>query len=174
MPIESDWFEGIIDDLLKRDELGRTIETRVVRRPTGEISHREVDIEVVDVERTVERLGYHLVRQGAPKGSRLEYMLDGRSVILRIGVNDVIAIYIKRSRLSAESGEDDLNDFVLTVNTLVHGHTIFPMVWRGRWEIAVYLHGDAEHIHREIDAYVAASPICRDARVVALSNDLRA
>ena len=60
---------------------------------SGEIEHCGIEIDMFDLEKAPEFICRFLMSRGAPKGSKLEYRIGEKEIVLPFGAAEGLAIY---------------------------------------------------------------------------------
>ena len=81
MPIErGKKYEDPLDDALKRAKLGEVTGGGSSLTKERKIEWAGIDVDLIELERGIPFLKRKLVELGAPKGSTLQYQLNGRKI----------------------------------------------------------------------------------------------
>ena len=81
MPIErSHKYEDPLDDALKMEKLGEVTGGGSSLSKENKIEWVGVDVDLIDLDRGLPFLKRKLIELGAPKGSTLEYQLNGSKI----------------------------------------------------------------------------------------------
>ncbi|PLK50146.1 hypothetical protein C0V76_07005 [Uliginosibacterium sp. TH139] len=85
MPIErGSKYEDPLDAVLKKSNLGEVTGGGSLQAANGEIKWVGVDIEVTDIHKAIPLITKTFREIGAPRGSRLEYKINGNEVVTPI------------------------------------------------------------------------------------------
>ena len=135
--------------------------------PNGEIDFCGIDIDLHDVEQGVPFICDFLSNCGAPRGSVLEYELNGEKVEQPFGFLEGLAIYLNGTDLPDEVYEKcDVNELYDEINRLLGDRGDIQGHWQGPTETALYLYGySADEMKSLIADHLANYPLCQKARV---------
>ncbi len=134
-----------------------------------EIEHAEFEIRLADLEKSIELVRLVLEEAGAPAGSELSFIRDGKDEVVRFGRKEGLAIYLDGINLPDEVYDtcscDGLAALILEALTFLGGE--IRGSWVGRSETAIYLFApDTEQLFSLIEPILAAYPLCQNARIV--------
>ena len=167
-PIDrGDYYEDPLNDLLKQSNLGEVTGggTQLADEPAG-IEFCDIEILVDDVtEDTTRGLIERLEFIGVPKGSRLILGRDGTE--LPFGKQEGLGLFLNGSDLPDEVyAESDVNHVIEECDQSMGDGGSFKGYWEGSRETALYFYGDSfAEMKAAIASFVAAYPLCQDARV---------
>lgn len=133
----------------------------------GEMSYCGIDIDLRDVEQGVPFICEFLANCGAPRGSVLEYEVNGEKVETPFGFLEGMAIYLNGTDLPDEVYEKcDVNELYEEINRLLGDRGEIQGHWQGPTETALYLYGySVDEMKSLIGDYIASYPLCQKARV---------
>ncbi len=110
--------------------------------PNGEIDFCGIDIDLHNVEQGAPFICEFLSNRGAPRGSVLEYEVNGEKVELPFGFLEGLAIYLNGTDLPDEVYEKcDVNELYDEINRLLGDRGDIQGHWQGPTETALYLYG---------------------------------
>jgi len=137
----------------------------------GEIAYCGIDIDLVDLSNGVPFICDFLAQCGAPKGSKLEYELDGQKIEVPFGVVEGLAIYLNGTDLPDEVYQEcDINEVYEEINRRLGDRGAIQGHWQGPTETALYLYGhSAAEMRNLIAGYLTEYPLCQQARAVAIA-----
>jgi len=135
---------------------------------SGEIEYVDVELELEDDPKLIEKVIDALERRGAPKHSRLSIYTDDGDRSVELGIAEGIGIYFDGVNLPAEVyRECTLDDLCEKLAPLLEDPAEIRGSWVGATQTALYLYGlDAEELWRTIEPVVRAYPLSKGARVV--------
>jgi len=133
----------------------------------GEIAYCGIDLDLRDVEKGVPFICDFLAARGAPRGSALEYELNGEKVETPFGFLEGLAIYLNGSDLPDEVYQTcDVNELYEELNRLLGDRGDIQGHWQAPTETALYLYGySADEMRSLIAEKLANYPLCQKARV---------
>lgn len=169
MPIDrGDRFEDPLQGELEKSGCAEVTGGGTMQDPeTGEISFCGIDLDMFDVQTAVPLICSTLTRLGAPKGSALEYKVDGNDVVVEFGAFEGLAVYLNGTDLPKEVyQQSDVNVVIEEINKAIDGRGAAVDFWEGPRETALYLYGiSADEMRRLIEPFMASYPLCQRARV---------
>ena len=164
-----DRYEDPLDEALGQAGLGEVSGGGSSVDPEQGIQYAGIDIELATLD-ALELVKRVLESAGAPKGSELQYEVDGESRPLQFGVTEGLAVYLDGISLPdtvyASCTADELADRIeaaLTSDPLagIRGS------WQGPEETAIYIYGtDADAMYSAIERVLREYPLCQNSRVV--------
>ena len=133
----------------------------------GEIEYCGIDLDLFDVEQGVLFVCDFLAQRGAPRGSKLQYEIDGQSVEVQFGQIQGLAIYLNGTDLPDEVYQQcDVNLVIEEINRLLADQGGIQGYWQGPTETALYLYGrSADEMRNLIANFLATYPLLQRARV---------
>ena len=133
----------------------------------GEIEYCGIDLDLFDLEKGIPFISEFLANCGSPRGSGLEYELDGEKIVAEFGFLEGLAIYLNGIDLPDEVYEKcDVNELYDEINRLLGDRGDIQGHWQGPTETALYLYGySAEEMRGLIAGHLANYPLCERARV---------
>lgn len=128
-----------------------------------------VDIELADLD-ALDLVKRVLEEAGAPRGSELQYEVEGEPRVMPFGVTEGLAIFLDGIGLSdavyAKCSCDELADQL----EVALSHDPVGEIrgsWQGPEETALFVYGrDAEWMFSAVEPVLRAYPLCQNARVV--------
>jgi len=172
MPIErGEWYEDPLGEALEENGLGEVTGGGTLTTKEGEIEYCGIDVDLFDVEKGVPFVCQFLTEQGAPKGSSLEYELNGEKKEVPFGATEGLAIYLNGTDLPDEVYQQcDINVAYDEINRLLDDRGMIQGHWQGPTETALYLYGiSADEMRERIAGYLAEYPLLQQARVVKIA-----
>lgn len=172
MPLDrGDRYEEPLAEALAENGFGEVTGGGTMTSKEGEIDYCGIDIDLFDVAKGVPFVCEFLARQGAPRGSKLQYELEGKEVEVPFGVAEGLAIYLNGTDLPDEVYQNcDVNDVYDEINRLLGDRGAIQGHWQGPTETALYLYGSsAEEMRNLVSGYLAEYPLCQRARVVKIA-----
>lgn len=108
---------------------------------------------------------------GRPRGSKLQFELDGKQVEVPFGLVEGLAVYLNGTELPDQVYKDcDVNEVYREINRLLGDRGSIQGHWQGQTETALYLYGQsADEMRGLIADYLDAYPLCQKARVVKIA-----
>ena len=166
-----EWFEDPLDEALKAEKLGEVTGGGTLQEKSGEIAWVGLDLELLDLTRSIPLVTEFLTRRGAPKGSRLEYKLRGSRMDLPFGAVEGMGVYLNGTDLPPEVYRDCGADQALDGLSLALGDLgAYANNWQGPAETALYFYGESFAAMRDAaQPFLASYPLCQHARVVQIA-----
>ena len=132
----------------------------------GEIAYCGIDLDLIDVEQAVPFICDFLAKCGAPKGSTLQYELDGEEQEVPFGFLEGLAIYFNGTDLPDEVYENcDINYVYSEITRLLGNRGEIQGHWQGPTETALYLYGySVDEMKERIRPFMSEYPLCERAR----------
>ena len=168
MPLDrGDRYEEPLREALAENGLGQVTGGGTMQSTQGEIEYCGIDIDLFDVPTGVPFICDFLAQRGAPRGSRLQYELEGTKVEVPFGVSEGLAIYLNGTDLPEEAYKRcDVNEVYEEINRLVGDRGAIQGHWQGPTETALYLYGySADEMRSLIADFTAKYPLCQRARL---------
>lgn len=172
MPVDrGERYEDPLADVLEKSEIGEVSGGGTMMTAENEIEYIGIDIDLVKLGNVPEYVAYVLTELGAPKGSELQYEVDGQATTLPFGECEGIGVYLNGSDLSDEVYEEnDINDLWDELDEALGDVGDIRSYWEGPTETALYLYGDsAAEMRRLIEEIVGRHPLCERCRIVDLT-----
>lgn len=172
MPMDrGERYEDPLIDALEANGYANVTGAGTMQSDNGEIDFCGIDIDLIDIAKGVPFICETLTKLGAPKGSQLEYEVDGKPTQVPFGKNEGLAIYLNGTDLPDQVyAECDVNDLFAEVNRLLGEEGSIQGHWQGPTETALYLYGpSAEKMRSLIANHLATYPLCQKARVVQIA-----
>lgn len=170
-PIErGEIFEDPLDEALSEGNLGHVIGGGTMQLKSGEIEYCDIEIEVEGPTQRVESLVIQTLESlGAPKGSKLIVVAEGREVAF--GQNEGMAIYLNGTDLpEATYRECDSNFVYSELDRLLGDEGRVFSYWEGPTETAFYLYGRSFSTMLErVSELLRTYPLCSKCRVVQIA-----
>jgi hypothetical protein len=137
----------------------------------GEIEYCGIDLDLHDVEQAVPFICQILTECGAPRGSKLEYEVEGRQHEVPFGVIEGLGLYFNGTDLPDEVyQQNDINDVYEEINRLLEDRGQILGHWNGPTESALYLYGfSREDMKQRIAGLMSTNPLCQKIRYVELA-----
>ena len=172
MPLDrGDLYETPLEEALAESGFGNVSGGGTMQSESGEIDYCGIDVDLYDVAKGVLFVCDFLTKCGAPKGSKLQYELNGERIDVPFGEAEGLAIYLNGTDLPDEVYRDcDVNEVYAEINRLLGDRGTILGHWQGPTETALYLYGDsADEMRDLISGYMAEYPLCQRARVVRIA-----
>jgi hypothetical protein len=172
MPLDrGERYEDPLGEALAENGLGEVTGSGTMLSDEGEIAYCGIDLDLCDLSQAVSFVCTFLTQRGAPKGSQLEYELNGEAVEVPFGMAEGLAIYLNGTDLPDEVyRECDVNEVYAEINRRLGDRGSIQGHWPGPTETALYLYGpSADEMAALIADYLAEYPLCHRARVVKIA-----
>ena len=135
-------YEEPLGAWLEETKLGAVTGGGAMMNEVGEIQYCGIDIDLYDLERGPASVCELLNRKRAPKGSVLEYEVDGKDVVAPFGIAEGVAVYLNGTDLGEEVYKTTDVGFVIdTIQSLVEpaegGNGCVVETWDGPRESAI-------------------------------------
>jgi hypothetical protein len=167
LPMErGELYEDPLLEALETNGLGEVTGAGTMQAENGEIQFCGVDIDLYDLSQGIPFLCEFLTSRGAPKGSKLEYEVNGERVEVPFGAAEGLAIYFNGTDLPEEVYANcDINHVYDEINRLLDDRGAIQGHWQGPTETALYLYGySAEEMKERIAEFMDEYPLCDRAR----------
>ncbi len=157
-------YEDPLQAELEKSQTGQVTGGGSLLSKLGEIEFVELEIELADLDESLELVTSALEKAGAPQGSVL--MLEDK-ILREFGTQQCLAIYLDGTSLP-----DDVYanlDFEKVVNDIgsVAGPESYRGFWQGPQETGLYFFGvSAEDMFTRVEPLLLTLPIGQNARVV--------
>jgi len=172
MPIDrGDRYEDPLNDELVKRGFGSADGGGTLLSKSKEIEYIDIEINLLETEKSIPFVIETLESYGAPKGSKL-IVGDGENKReIPFGKAEGIGIYLDGKNLPDEVYKScDVNVVISEIDKLVAGHGEIQSYWEGSSETALYVYGDdAEKMKKLIAEYLATYPLCKGARVTTIA-----
>jgi hypothetical protein len=164
-------YEDPLAEALAENGFGQVSGGGTMQSKQGEIEYCGIDIDLTDVPNGVPFICEFLAQRGAPRGSKLEFELEGKKVEVPFGAAEGLALYLNGTDLPAEVYQEcDVNEVYEEINRLLGEHGAIQGHWQGPTETALYLYGaSADQMRSLISGYLAEYPLCQRARLVVIA-----
>jgi hypothetical protein len=172
MPLDrGERYEEPLEEALADNGFGEVTGGGTMQSQNGEIEFCGIDIDLHDVAKGVPFVCRFLTERGAPKGSKLQYELDGKKMEVPFGEAEGLAIYLNGTDLHDEVYKEcDVNEVYNEINRLLGDRGSIQGHWQGPTETALYLYGrSADEMRKLISQYLAEYPLCQRSRVVTIA-----
>lgn len=172
MPINrGEWFEDPLAEALSEKGFGEVTGGGTMQSETGEIEYCGIDLDLSDLEQSIPFVADALEQLGAPRGSKLQYEVDGQKVEKPFGVVEGLALYLNGSELSEEVYQQcDVNFVCDELDRLLGEEGALQSHWEGPTETALYLYGASfEEMRKRIAPLVKDYPLCQKCRIVQIA-----
>ena len=172
MPLDrGDRFEDPLAEMLEESGFGQVGGGGTLQSKEGEIIYCGIDIDFTDVEQGAPLVCQFLTERGAPRGSELDYEIDGKKFTIPFGEVQGLGIYLNGTDLPEEVYRDsDVNEVVDEINRLLSGRGAIEGHWQGPTETALYLYGvSVEEMRNLIAPLMDSHPLCQRARLVTIA-----
>ena len=137
----------------------------------GEIEYIGLDIHLNDLERGVPFVISFLESKGVAAGSTLEFEDRGTKRIITFGTVEGIGVYLDGVTLPDEVYKKcDVNVVIEEIEKRIRPDGRMRAYWQGPRETALYFYGrSARAMESAMKPFLASYPLCKNARVVALT-----
>lgn len=172
MPLErGDLYEEPLNEALTAKEWGEVTGGGTMQTKEGEIEYCGVDIDLYDVAQGIPFVTEVLANCGAPKGSKLQYQIDGEKIEVPFGDVEGLGLYLNGTDLPDEVYRDcDMNLVYQQINELLGERGAIQGYWQAPTETALYLYGASfEGMRDAIADYIEKTPICQRARLARIA-----
>jgi hypothetical protein len=172
LPLDrGDLFEDPLSDALQENGYAEVTGGGTMQSEGGEIDFCGIDIDLHDVENGVPFICGFLSDRGAPKGSALEYELNGERVEVPFGVTEGMGIYLNGTDLPDEVYQTcNINVFIEELHNLLGDCGAMLAHWTGPAETALYFYGASfDEMQDRIREYVGIYPLAQKARIVRIA-----
>jgi hypothetical protein len=159
-------YEDPLDEMLQAEGLGSVTGGGTAMKESMEIDYVDIEIELSgSADDAVGRIIAFLEEAGAPKGSKIIVEDDGRTN--DFGKLEGLGLYLNGTDLPDKIyEEEDINDVVEALDTLLDGVSAFDSFWEGNTETALYAYGASFAKMRSlIEPYLAKHPLCQLSRI---------
>lgn len=130
----------------------------------GEIEFADIEIELADLDRSLDLAIGTLEQAGAPQRSEI---LNGKDTLREFGVQQCLAIYLDGINLPDDVYATLDIDAVVAQIGEAAGPDSFRGFWQGGEETGIYFFGpDAEEMFKRVEPLLLELPIGQNARVV--------
>jgi hypothetical protein len=121
MPLDrGERFEDPLAEALEQNGYGEVTGAGTMQSEQGEIEYCGIDLDLSDVAKGVPFVCKFLSELGAPKGSMLEYEVNGERVEVPFGPAEGLAIYLNGTDLPDEVYQEcDVNEVYDEINQLL-------------------------------------------------------
>ncbi len=159
-------FEDPLQETLEGTDVAEVTGGGTLQAKSGEIVYCGIDVDLYDLEQAISLICTTLEGLGAPKGSALEYEVDGERKEVPFGVLEGLAIYLNGTDLPDEVYKaSDINDVVDRLINLLGDRGEMLGYWEGPEETALYFYGESvDEMKQLIAEFVATHPLCELAR----------
>jgi hypothetical protein len=159
-------YEDPLQEKLDGMGLAEVVGGGTMQMQGGEIEYCGIDLDVYDVDKAIPLICSVLEDLGAPKGSRLEIEIDGKSRHVSFGRLEGLAVYFNGTDLpEAVYSECDINFVWSEIDRMIEGIGRIQSYWQGPTETALYLYGSStESMKQLISGFMAEYPLCERAR----------
>jgi len=155
--------------VLKAYNLGVIAGSSVQMSRELEVEFVEIDLILVNPDKTVDLLKRTLEEAGAPVGSEIRITRNEGEEVIRFGRKEGLAVYLDGVGLPDSVYETCSADWLagLIFGTLTAVGGEIRSSWVGPNETAIYMYGpSAEEMYAALEPILAEYPLCRNARVV--------
>lgn len=172
MPIDrGERYEDPLNEALSRRGYGATDGGGTMMEKTKEIEFVDVEMNLIQTDKSIPFVIEQLESFGAPKGSKLIIRESGQLREIPFGKIEGVGVYLDGVNLPEEVYKTcDVNLVMKEFDALLKGHGCVQSHWQGSTETALYIYGDdAELMKKLIAPYMATYPLCQGARVVTVA-----
>lgn len=169
--VRGERYEDPLSDAFAENGLGAVTGGGSLLSKDREIEYCGTDLDLFDLAIAVPFVCQFLTERGAPKGSKLQYELNGKNVEVPFGAAEGLAIYLNGTDLPDEVYQEcDVNEVYAEINRLLADRGSIQGHWQGPTETALYLYGKSgDEMRALIAGYLAEYPLCQRARVVKIA-----
>lgn len=163
-PMHRHQLEDVLEELLKKKELGEPEGGGTVQMPSGEIESCEIVLLLRDTgEETIRELVDMIDDLGVPKGSKIRY----EECTLPIGSMEGLALYLNGTDLPEEVYRVyDINSVIERLGSLLAESGRIYSYWEGARETALYFYGDSYAAMADrMKRFLEVHPLCEKCRV---------
>ena len=172
MPVDrGERFEDPLIEALEQNGYGAVSGGGTGQSEDGEIEYCGIDLDITDMDRGIPFLIKAFDTLGAPKGSKLQYEVDGQKVEKPFGVMEGLALYLNGTDLPDEVYEQCDSNFVYDeMNRRLGERGQIESHWQGPTETALYAYGPSfAEMQSLIAPLLAEYPLCQKCRVVQIA-----
>jgi hypothetical protein len=172
IPIDrGEFYEDPLMEAFSGNGLGRVTGGGTMQSKEGEIAFCGIDLDLFDVPNGVPFVCEFLNECGAPRGSKLEYEVEGKKIEVPFGVTEGLAVYLNGTDLPPNVYQEcDVNQVIEGINQRLDGRGAIMGYWQGPTETALYIYGNAaDEMQKLIAPFLAEYPLCQRARVVTIT-----
>lgn len=164
-------YEDPLIEALEENGLAVVTGGGTMQSESGEIAYCGIDLDLLNVDEAVSFIGDFLAEHGAPKGSKLQYEVNGEAKEAPFGFLEGLAIYLNGTDLAPEVYETcDINELYDQIEDLLGDRGEIQGFWNGPTETALYLYGySVDEMRRLIAPFVKKYPLCEQARFVVIT-----
>lgn len=164
-------FEDPLADALQENGLGELTGAGTMQSKEGEIEFCGLDLDLFDIDKAIPFICDFLNQRGAPKGSKLQYQVNGNDTEAPFGTFEGLAIYLNGTDLPANVYQEcDVNEMIAELHRLLgkNGHMLGH--WQGPKETALYFYGPSfTDMRSRIADYLGTYPLLQKSRVVQIA-----
>jgi hypothetical protein len=162
-------YEIPLHAALRSHNLGEVIGSSSQMTMELEVDSFEIELNLVNLDDTVDLVKRVLVNAGAPIGSELSFRRDEKKVVIPFGTLEGLAVYLDGVNLADSVYEKcNINELAGKIlGTLASVGGEIRGSWVGRNETSIYMYGpNAETMFARIEPILASYPLCHNARVI--------
>jgi hypothetical protein len=162
-------YESPLFVALNQYRCGSVIDVSTCMSRELEVEYVDINLDLDDLEESVDVVKSVLVKAGAPAGSELRFTGDGGEVIIGFGNMEGLAVYLDGVNLPDDiyrlCNINELADLIKDALAASGGE--IRGSWVGPNETSIYMYGpDAEAMYTALEPIMTAYPLCNNARVV--------
>jgi hypothetical protein len=172
MPLDrGERYEDPLEEAFAKNGFGSVTGGGTMQSKEGEIESCGLDIDLLDITKGVPFICEFLTKQGAPRGSKLQYEVEGKKLEVPFGDVEGLALYLNGTDLPEQVYKDcDVNEVFEAINGLLGDRGSILGHWQGPTETALYLYGCSfEEMRNLISGFLNEYPLCQRARVVKIA-----
>ena len=159
MPTDrGDRYEDPLNEELEEKGFGSVDGGGTLMEKSKEIQFIELELNLLQTEKSIPFVIERPESYGAPKGSKLMISDGDNDKEIPFGKAEGVGIYLDGVNLAPEVYEScDVNIVISEIDRLVEGHGSIEAYWEGNAETALYIYGDdAEVMKNLITDYLAS------------------
>ena len=166
-PIHRGDLEDALDEILGQLELGEVCGGGTLMSPTKEIKSCDIELDIDDGEKTIEKLIDIIDKLGVPKGSKLILSDSSDKKEIPVGRLEGLALYLNGTELPAEIYKScDINYAIEQMDERLSGIGRLYSWWEGPAETALYFYGGSyEKMLDAVKDFIEEYPLCQKCRV---------
>ena len=162
-PIDRERYETPLQEALKELGLGEVKGGGIWLARNREIKFRGIGLDLSNLEKAIPFVSEFLTRCGAPKGSKLQFEVEGERKEIPFGILEGLAIYI--TLLNNQHWDTLIHNIYSEINRQLGDRGKIRGYWRGPTEIALYVYGySVDEMKNLIGPFLSEHPSCAKSR----------